>query len=434
MPQPQRDWREELKLVVNLMRDLSLIHDPQAAAVMYAQRLRETQLVPIDARISVSRRNLTAPFYRITRSSTWKDEIDPWKNPEKLPMYSSGLLGELVYSDDPVVIDDLPARLSRDDPAFDLLQGYQLLLAAPTFENGESLNLNVVLVRDAKTFPMDRVPYLVWMSNLWGRSVFNLLLRRELEQSHERLQALNAALARELRIVGEIQHSLLPSRLPTVPGLALSAHYQTSELAGGDYYDLFDCGDGRWGILIADVSGHGAPAAVIMAITHAIAHLHPGGGAPPSALLEYLNASLAKTYTNGNGSFVTAFYGIYNAKTRQLTFARAGHNSPRLLRGGKICGLDGDGGLPLGIAQTARYGERTETLQSGDLLMLYTDGIVEARNPTDELFGVDRLDQALITAKANADESIAAVISAVEAFTAGAKLLDDRTLLAAAVK
>jgi len=434
MEQQQRHWREELKLVVDMMRDLSRIHDPQEAAVMYAKRLTETQLVPIDARISVSRRNLQAPFYRITRSSTWTKEIDPWKNPERLPTYSSGLLGELVYSDEPTMIDNLPARLKHDDPAFELLQGFEMLLAAPQFEDGISLNLNVLLIRNAAAFPMERVPYLVWMSNLWGRSVINLLLRRELEQSYEKLRSANKLLDRELRTVGELQISLLPSKLPEVPGLDLAADYQTSERAGGDYYDLFDCGNGRWGILIADVSGHGAPAAVIMAITHAIAHQHPGGGVPPGALLEFVNTSLATTYTNGNGSFVTAFYGIYDSTSRKLVYARAGHNSPRLLRGGAVQSLDGDGGLPLGISHDAKYCERVETLQSGDLLMLYTDGITEARNAAGEMFGVERLDESMSKAGGGAKETVAAVLASLKAFTGGGALSDDRTLLAGAVQ
>jgi sigma-B regulation protein RsbU (phosphoserine phosphatase) len=171
-----------------------------------------------------------------------------------------------------------------------------------------------------------------------------------------------------------------------------------------------------------------------MAITHAIAHLHPGRGTPTGELLQFVNASLASTYTNGNGSFVTAFYGIYDPATRRLVFARAGHNSPRLLRRGKIRGLDGDGGLPLGISAQSTYGECFETLEPGDLLLLYTDGIVEARNAQQELFGVERLDDTLAHADGSAPGAVAAVLAALNAFTGAGPLLDDRTLLAAAAK
>jgi sigma-B regulation protein RsbU (phosphoserine phosphatase) len=364
MAKKKRDWRDELKIVLEMMRDLSRQDDPQAAAVMYAKRLRESGMFPADERLSISRRSLEAPFYRITRSSTWKDQIDPWQKNDQLPLLSSGLLGELVYSNEPAIIENLPDRLDDRDPAIDYLRGFQLLIAFPQFENGQALNMIVVLVRDGKNFPMKQVPTILWMANLWGRAVHNLVLRKELEKSHgeltgahERLQAVNAVLERELSIVGDIQKSLLPQSLPEVAGLELAASYQTSQRAGGDYYDIFDSGDGSLGMLIADVSGHGAPAAVIMAVTHAIAHLHPGRGVPPGELLAFVNSTLARRYTVENGSFVTAFYGSYNTTTCKLRYARAGHNPPRLLRDGKVSELDGKGAVPLGVSPDAVYAE-----------------------------------------------------------------------------
>ncbi len=91
------------------------------------------------------------------------------------------------------------------------------------------------------------------------------------------------------KLYADIQRSLLPKTIPTIPGLGLAAHYQTSQWAGGDYYDFFPLTDGRWGIMIADVSGHGTPAAVMMAITHSIAHAYPGPPDPPAAMLEHVN-------------------------------------------------------------------------------------------------------------------------------------------------
>ncbi len=430
----RRPWREQLKLIVDMMRDLSKVDDPQAAAVLYGERLRMLGLLPISARVSVSRRNLQKPFYRITRSSKWTEQIDPWKETDRLPMFSCGLLGELVYSDEPAVIENLPDRLKEDDPGIDYLRGYELLVSAPQFEDGESLNSNVMLVKNAADFPLEQIPNLVWMSNLWGRGVLNLVLRKELQKSHEELQVVNKALDKELRVVGRIQQTLLPLELPEVAGLELAASYQTSARAGGDYYDLFDCGDGCWGILIADVSGHGAPAAVIMAITHAIAHLHPGRGTPPGALLNFVNATLASKYTNGNGSFVTAFYGLYDSVQGKLVYARAGHNPPRLLREGKVSSLDGKGGIPLGMLGESVYEASEQKLERGDLLMLYTDGIVEARSGNRDMFGVERLDEALISGEPTAKASVRRVLGALEAFTDRTPLIDDQTLLAAAVQ
>src|SRR6185312_1047620 len=128
------------------------------------------------------------------------------------------------------------------------------------------------------------------------RLTHNLVLRDELKSAYE-------ALEREMRVVADIQRSLLPQVLPAIPDLELGAHYQTSRWAGGDYYDFFPLPNGRWGILIADVSGHGTPAAVMMAITHSLAHGLPGNPEPPAVLLGHVNRQLYHRYTTGNEGF-----------------------------------------------------------------------------------------------------------------------------------
>src|SRR5688572_25213008 len=110
-------WRRELSVIVDLMRDLSRQTDPQLAVNLYGARLQEHGLVPADEYIAVSRRDLAAPAYRITRSTRWDEDVNPWREKHKLPLFTAGLLGELIYSNEPAVIDDLPARLSKDDPA-----------------------------------------------------------------------------------------------------------------------------------------------------------------------------------------------------------------------------------------------------------------------------------------------------------------------------
>ena len=163
------------------------------------------------------------------------------------------------------------------------------------------------------------------MSSLFGRATQNLVLSAELKKAYE-------VVDRELKVVADIQRSLLPARSRAIPTLSVAAFYQTSQWAGGDYYDFFPLPDGKWGILIADVSGHGTPAAVLMAVTHSLAHGFPGPHDPPSALLTKVNHQLSTLYTADNEAFVTAFYGIYDPKTRRLDYSSAGHNPPRLMR------------------------------------------------------------------------------------------------------
>ncbi|MCB9846416.1 MAG: PP2C family protein-serine/threonine phosphatase [Phycisphaeraceae bacterium] len=423
-------WRDELREVVDLMRDLSRISDPQEAGRMYGDRVRQ-RLVPMDEFIAVSRRGLTAPNYRITRSSRWREEINPWQQPDKLPMFSSGLLGELLYSDEPAIIEDLPSRLSKDDPAYDYLRRARLMVTMPQYEDGIALNMNVVLMHDADSLPLERVPTMVWNSNLYGRGTLNLVLRRELAEAYEDLRRAHEAIDHEMRAVGDIQRALLPQTLPSIPGLDLAAYYETSRRAGGDYYDLFDINDHAWGIFIADVSGHSTPAAVVMAITHAVAHLHPTRGAPPGEMLNFVNRTLAERYAPSTGAFVTAFYGIYDSSEGALTYARAGHNPPLLRQAGQVRQLNDVGGFPLGIETGERYEEGRVALNPGDAIVLYTDGLTEARNASDDMFGVEGMAAILRGHRGTAAEILRASVDAVRRFDGGGPPLDDRTALVA---
>jgi sigma-B regulation protein RsbU (phosphoserine phosphatase) len=155
-------------------------------------------------------------------------------------------------------------------------------------------------------------------------------------------------------------------------------------------------------------------------------------------MLAQLNDRLVDTYTR-DGSFVTAFYAVLEPVSRRLTYSLAGHNPPRLARGAKVVGLDRNGGLPLGILPEQHYEEASVTLERGDLLVLYTDGITEAMTPPAgggtgprELFGVERLDALLTACEPGCppDECDRRVRTALDDFTGDRMPTDDRTLIA----
>ena len=417
-------WQERLAIIVPMMREISEYTDPQEMVRAYGQRV--AALIPRDGFISLSRRDLAAPSYRITRSSRWTSVVNPWKEKDKLPLFDRGLLGELLYGEEPRIIDDL--SVSAEDPAFEYLEGMRSLMALPLYDGGHSINMVVMLKKTPGGFDLERFPEMMWMSNLFGRATQSLVLSDEVKRAYQ-------AVDRELKAVEDIQRSLLPRELPKLPTLDLAAFYQTSRRAGGDYYDFFKIDDHRLGILIADVSGHGTPAAVLMAVLHSIAHTYVGTRDEPSKFLQFLNQQLCKRYTTDGALFVTAFYGVYDSRDRVLTYSNAGHNAPRVKHcaTGGMSSIEGALGYPLGIDAGAEFTTAQFKLQRGDQALFYTDGITEAMDANHDMFGVERMDAVLEQCRPTAQDMINAVLAAVDAFTGNTPPNDDRTLLVARI-
>ncbi len=298
----------------------------------------------------------------------------------------------------------------------------------PHYDQGHAVNMVIVMRDQPRGFVYEDFPEQVWISSLFGRATHNLVLREEVQQAYDLID-------RELKAVAKIQRSLLPRTVPTIPGLDLATYYDTSARAGGDYYDFFRLPDNRWGIFIADVSGHGTPAAVLMAVTHTIAHSYPGPAYPPGAMLEYVNGRLAEGYTIDVDAFVTAFYGIYDASSHLLTYANAGHPPPRLKRcqDGSLHHLDGQPAMPLGLFAETQYPDQTVQLVEGDQIVFYTDGITEAHNLHGQMYGIERLDQVLSNCGISAKGLLEEVLASVSAFTQGRSPEDDRTMVVAKV-
>jgi sigma-B regulation protein RsbU (phosphoserine phosphatase) len=425
---PRKPWQQELEIVDRTMVAISSVSDPEEMVQVYWDGIGE--LIPSADYTSLSLRGVEPPYYLITRSSRFTRHLNPWTQRDLLPKLSGGLLGELAYAAKPVVLDDIPSLLKPDDPGWFYLQGFQSLVSLPQYDNGKALNTTVMLLEPGLEIDHAMIPVLHWQSGLFGRGTQTLVLRNQLAN------ALNA-LDRELQVVGEMQRSLLPSKLPEIPGFDVAAYYQTSARAGGDYYDFFPLDKGQWGVLIADVSGHGTPAAVLMAITRAIAHALPSVHSDPGRLLCHLNTELTRSYTR-EGTFVTAFYGVLDPASRTFRYSSAGHNPPRLARGGRnrVEALDRAADIPIGIDSAVRYEQAEVTLERGDFLLLYTDGITEAMGAGDSntyrpLFGVEGVDRLLINGHGRpATDCLDRIRAEVAVFTDNAPAADDQTLVA----
>jgi sigma-B regulation protein RsbU (phosphoserine phosphatase) len=266
------------------------------------------------------------------------------------------------------------------------------------------------------------------LSNLIGAMTRNLVAIKEVER-------LNGELNAQFEEVARVQQSLLPEKIPVIPGLAVATSYLTSDRAGGDYYDFLPMPGGRVGILVADVSGHGAGAATIMAMLRAILHCYSGGDGGAASILRFANHRLVASRLEGN--FVTAFFGVFDPATARLNYASAGHNPPRFISGatGEIRGIEDGASLPLGITQDLDFLSEDLQLRPGDAMVLYTDGITEAFGSAHadrgiDMFGVERLDRAILASDLRPDSIIENIHKALFEHTGARTRADDQTLVA----
>jgi phosphoserine phosphatase RsbU/P len=254
---------------------------------------------------------------------------------------------------------------------------------------------------------------------------------RDLKRALDEVMARDAELTYNLRAAGRLQRRLLlPHEPPPWAELAWGVHYAPLDHLGGDYYDVALPDADHLGLLVADASGHSIAAALVAILSRIAFAEVSGGTASPGAVLSEMNDRLQDL---ADGRFVTAFYGVLNRRTREFAYANAGHPYPLrfVARTGAVEPLAAQGFM-LGIVPGERYRDRTVTLEPGDRLCFYTDGVVEARNARGEGYGTERLECALAAhGRLGAAEACAQLMSDHTAFRAGYPLSDDVTLVTA---
>jgi serine phosphatase RsbU (regulator of sigma subunit) len=252
-------------------------------------------------------------------------------------------------------------------------------------------------------------------------------LHQELQKKHDELEL-------ELKSVGDVQRSLLPNELPTNAGMDMAAYYRPSRYAGGDYYDVIELPENRLGILIADVSGHGTRAAVLMAMTYALFHDYPGVPDDPVRVLNHVNEGLRPVC---NQNFVTALYAVYDPGTHHIRYFSAGHMPPLVYRPSQNAfqDLPQASSFPLGIAPWDLEDNAEYALAEGDVFVFYTDGITERMNERNELYGEQRLcEEVAETAQLSPTQIVQQIARANDQFSDGRPADDDCTLLVGVVK
>lgn len=233
---------------------------------------------------------------------------------------------------------------------------------------------------------------------------------------------------RELELAAAIQREILPRSLPQVAGVELAAANLPTRQVGGDYFDLFPLSRGRLGFLVADVSGKGIPAALLVSTVHAAVHLQIDESKTIAELVSRIDRHLQR-YAAAR-KFLTLFFGVLEPDSGILRYVSAGHN-PALLASasGPISRLDSTG-VPLGIVSNATWREESVGMAPGDLLCVYTDGLTEAVNEADEEFGLERLSAVFVRGKGlPVQELCDSLLGEVADFAREMPQYDDQTLL-----
>jgi serine phosphatase RsbU (regulator of sigma subunit) len=280
-------------------------------------------------------------------------------------------------------------RLRMSSPLLEILRPTGLELIVPVVGDRELLALLSLSPRRSglEYSPDDRR----LLTTLAAQTAPGLRVAEMIEQTRREAQQ-RERVEQELRLARQIQHSLLPSDVPSLPGWEIVAHYRSAREVGGDFYDFITLPENRLAIVIGDATDKGMPAALLMAATRGAIRAVGSAGVPPDGVLTRVNELLCAD-TAGR-SFVTCLYAVLDPAAGCLRYANAGH-VPLFRRGSEGVDELSSGDLPLGVLPDVSFAEHELVLEPTDEILFSSDGLVEARDETGELYGFDRLAQAL---------------------------------------
>jgi len=233
----------------------------------------------------------------------------------------------------------------------------------------------------------------------------------------------------DLELSAKVQQALLPHTLPRIQNVDIAAYSQPARIVGGDYFDFLRLKDGSHAIVIADVMGKGMPASMLMASLQASLRIIAPESNEPSEVVARLNSLFCHNIRLTN--FVTLFLAKYNEKTRAFTYCNAGHNPPIVLRKDCTITLLEPTGAAIGLIEQTTFEQQAVPLETGDRLLLYTDGVVESFDQRQKMFGHERLEEYLrASSQKNAHQIIAGLKETLHQFTGAATPADDTTMIA----
>jgi phosphoserine phosphatase RsbU/P len=311
----------------------------------------------------------------------------------------------------------------------DVANADRLLIAVPISIKNDMFG--IMLIEEAekgRRFRSRRIEIINGIAQQAALAIQNDLLQQEMVV-RERLET-------EVQLARQIQQTFIPQFLPTQEAWQFAARWRTARQVGGDFYDVIELPNNKLGIFIADVADKGMPAALFMALTRTLVRAAVNEMHSPVDVLRRVNDQLLPD--TRQGMFVTAVYGVLDTENGDFTFVNAGHNPPFWVKRGDPSTGSGQGiekltrtAIALGVVEQPKMQERTISLAEGDTLLLYTDGLTEAFSPAGELFGDERLMDALGSIQEHtADEVLVLVEHRLNEFIETVPLGDDLTMLA----
>lgn len=353
----------------------------------------------------------------IIASVVWRG-FDAQRPPEMDPMLSlgKGLIGHVISTGESLVVPDV-----RLDSRYVVgREGTLSEIVVPIVRNDQPIGALNLESNQLAAYNQQDVEVLLFFADAASISIEKAMLHRQLLE--------NKQIEMQLKMAQAIQSRLLPAEPPVLAGYDIAGTCLPTYEIGGDYYDFIQLPQEQWGLVVADVSGEGIPAAMIMAIFRALLRTHARAGGETAVIAQTMNR-LLPDFTGGI-DFVTAVFGVLVPDSGQFTYTNCGHNPPLLLRAdGRVETLR-QGGPLLSILLGAVYRAAQVTLQVGDLLVLYTDGVVEVMSKEGEEFGLARLQAVLHAAHSlPAQAIIERIIQATQLFSGAANYRDDFTCM-----
>lgn len=292
-----------------------------------------------------------------------------------------GLIGHVAVTGKPYVSHEV-----RRDPRYINARAHtNSEMVAPIISNNEVIGVFDLESDELNAYSNDDLEVLMLLASQVAIIIEKVMLHEQLIEK-QRLET-------QLEVARQVQLELLPPRDPQLSGFDISAYNFPTEEVSGDYYDWVRIYDDQIGIVIADVSGKGVPAALLMAFLRASLRAATHIGYAPQISMTKVNYLLWESIERNQ--FVTAFYGIFDATNRTLAYSNAGHCPALFMEADGTARFEERGGVPLGMFRDTRYYEFFETIKPGQLLVLYTDGATEAMNSAGEEYGRDRLVEAV---------------------------------------